>query len=102
MYYGRVVPDPDIMSKAKDSRIRRKCFYCDSRTDWFCFWCRRWLCNSRPNKTGSKTPKYFTVNTPVLDKQGRLQPAPEDSGLGYESIREVGVWTCYHAAHIKA
>ena len=80
LYYGQVVPDPDIMSMvAKDKRIRRKCFYCDSRTDWFCFWCRRWLCNSRPNRTGIKASKYFTVDTPVLDKQGRLQPAPEDS-----------------------
>ena len=52
-----VVPDPDIMSMAKDKQIRRKCFYCDSRTDWFCFWCRRWLCNSRPNKMGRKAPK---------------------------------------------
>ena len=39
---------------------------------------------------------------PVLDKQGQLQPAPEDSELEYESIKDVGVWTCYHAAHIKA
>ena len=102
LYYGQVVSDPDIMSTAKDKRIRRKYFYCERRTDWFCFWCRRWLCNSMPNKTGRKAPKYFTVNTPVLDKQGRLQPAPKDSELDYESIREVGVWTCYHAAHIKA
>ena len=33
LYYGQVVPDPDIMSTAKDNRIRRKCFYCDSRID---------------------------------------------------------------------
>ena len=37
---------------------------------------------------GRKAPKYFTVNTPVLDKQGRLQPAPEDSELEYESIKK--------------
>ena len=39
---------------------------------------------------------------PVLDKQGQLQPAPEDSELEYESIKDVGVWTCYHTAYIKA
>ena len=39
---------------------------------------------------------------PVLNKQGQLQPAPEDSELEYESIKDVGVWTCYHAVHIKA
>ena len=100
MIYGQVVPDPDIRSTAKDNRIRRKCYYCDSRTDWFCFWCRRWLCNTRPKKD-KKQPKYFVVNTPVL-KQGQLQPPPEDSELEYDSIKEVGVWSCYHAAHAKA
>ena len=33
MFYGQVVPDPDIRSKAKDNRIRRKCYYCNSRTE---------------------------------------------------------------------
>ena len=43
---------------------------------------------------GAKVP-------PVLDKQGQLQPALEDSKLEYESIKDVGIWTCYHATHIK-
>ena len=47
------------------------------------------------------TKVYFVVNTPVL-KQGQLQPTPEDSELQYESVKEVGVWSCYHTAHAKA
>jgi len=101
MFYGQVVPDPDIRSTTKDNRIRRKCYFCDSRTDMFCFKCRRWLCFSRPLKKDKKQPKYFTVNTPVLDRLGKLQPTQEDSELEYESAKEVGIWTCYHAAHIK-
>ena len=31
-----------------------------------------------------------------------MQPTPEDSELQYDSVREVGVWTCYHAAHANA
>ena len=41
------------------------------------------------------------MNTPVLDELGNLQPPHEDSELEYESVKEVGTWTCYHAAHIK-
>merc|ERR1719491_659998 len=96
MFYGQVVPDPDIRSTTKDNRIRRKCFFCNGRTDMFCFKCRRWLCFSRPLKKDKKQPKYFTVNTPVPDRLGKLQPTQEDSELEYESAKEVGIWTCYH------
>ena len=41
------------------------------------------------------------MNTPVLDGQGKLQLAQKDSKLEYEYVKEVGIWTCYHAAHIK-
>ena len=39
MFYGQVVPDPEIRSTTKDNRIRRRCYFCDGRTDMFCFKC---------------------------------------------------------------
>ena len=59
LYYSQVVSDPDIRITTKDNQIRRKCFYCDSRIDWLCFWCRRWLYNLRPSKKGIKAPKFY-------------------------------------------
>ena len=50
IFYGQVVPDPDIRSIAKDSRIRRMCYYCNSRTNCYCFWCKCWLYKIRPKK----------------------------------------------------
>ena len=109
VYYGKMVPDPDVKkakksnAKKPDDRLRRVCKLCGKKTDYFCFGCRRFLCFSAP-KPGDedkednplpKQPKYFAVNTPVLDTNGELQ---EEEG-GYKYVKEVGVWTCYHAAH---
>ena len=44
-----------------------------------------------------KQPKYFTVDTPVLDKKGGL--TTEGDGT-LKKVRECGMWTCYHSAHI--
>ena len=53
-----------------------------------------------PAKTkDSKTPKYFTVKTPVLN--GKVV----DDGSGgdsFEIVEETGEWTCYHQAHQRA
>lgn len=99
VYFGKRVPDPmDAKGDtAKDPRLRRTCFVCDTRTDYYCFGCRRWLCFSYPksNETLPKQPKYFTVDTPILSTRGSIQL--EDGKL--KVVRECGTWTCYHKAH---
>ena len=129
VYLGQLAPDPDDKT-IKEDRIRRKCFICDTRTDYFCFGCRRMLCFKPANKDGKtikgkKQPRFFTVDTPVLDNAGQLQVIlerkKEEEGSGddsdecsegrgnreerkdgsYKSIKELAKWTCYHAAHQK-
>eukprot|EP00956_Cyclotella_meneghiniana_P005750 scaffold7454_cov77-Cyclotella_meneghiniana.AAC.14 len=69
------MPDPDVKkagsTSTKDDRIRRLCYMCERRTDYFCFGRRQFLCNVPPKMT-EKQQKYFTVDTPVLDKKGGL------------------------------
>ena len=76
----------------------------------FCMGCRRWLCFSNPkqqkndddrqHKKIPNQPKYFAVKTPVLDTDGGLQMVSDANGdESYRFEKEVGAWTCYHAAH---
>jgi hypothetical protein len=109
VYYGKLVPDPDLKKVLKDQRIRRMCFHCGTRTNYFCFGCRRFLCFAPPklerkDEHGNKIklpkqPKYFAVKMPVLNKQGELQIIQRDDKEEYKFEKEVGQWTCYHAAH---
>ena len=49
VYYDKLVADPDLLENVlKDDRIRRMCFHCGKRTNFFCFSCRRFLCFSPP------------------------------------------------------
>lgn len=101
VYYGKRLPDPTDVKKAaaKDQRLRRICYECETKTDYFCFGCRRWLCFSNPktkaNGSLPKQPNYFIVDTPVLGSGGvRIK---EDGSL--DVVRECGMWMCYHKAH---
>lgn len=98
LYFGKMVADPNIDRVVVDSRLRRMCYVCNTNTDWFCFGCRRWLCMSPPKLKDSDTPqpKYFAVNTPVLNKQGDFQKEADGS---LKKVKEFGVWTCFHKAH---
>ena len=54
------------------------------------------LCFGRPSykkgdKKDKKQPKYLTVNTPDLRKNS-----------GSDTVQDVGIYTCYHAAHHNA
>jgi len=96
--YCQLIPDPAVKRKGKgsDKRIRRMCYWCDSRTDYFCFGCRRYLCFGRPKynkgeKKDTKQPRYLTVSTPDLRKNS-----------GSDTVKDVGIYTCYHAAHRNA
>lgn len=99
VYFGKLLPDPDLISKVKDGRIRRQCYHCHRTCEHFCFGCRRFLCFSRPkqSKDGPKHPKYFTVKTPILNKAGEVQKTDD----GYKHEKVVAEWTCFHAAHMK-
>ena len=97
--YCQLVPDPAVKRKGQgaDRRVRRMCYWCDSRTDYFCFGCRRYLCFARPkyksgDKKDTKQPKYLTVSTPDLRKSSSVS----------DTIKDVGIYTCYHAAHREA
>ena len=99
MYIGKMVSDPTEATTVKDGRLRRICYICDGKTDWFCLGCRRWLCMSPPKKSidpEQPEPKYFSVSTPVLDKEGELQFESDGS---VKTVKEYGTWTCYHKAH---
>ncbi|EJK57548.1 hypothetical protein THAOC_22396 [Thalassiosira oceanica] len=60
-----------------DNRIRRMCYWCDSRAV------------GRPKDM--KQPRYLTVSTPDLRKNS-----------GSDTVKDVGIYTCYHAAHRNA
>ena len=84
----------------KDDRIKRMCFHCKRNTEFYCFGCRRWLCFMAPlvkKDSRKKHPKYFVVNTPVLDNSKNSMD--DGSGGDIKTITETGEWTCYHAAH---
>jgi hypothetical protein len=101
VYYSKMVPDPDIKTTIKDRRMRRLCVICGVKTDYYCFGCHRFLCLSPPTKSTkskieSKQPKYFSIDTPILDKDGELQMSK--NGV-IQTVTEFGMWTCYHSAH---
>ena len=104
VYYGKMMPD--LEKKLKDNRVRRGCHYCGTETSYYCWGCHRFLCFTAPKNTAKKEPKYFTVNTPILDREGEVCVTTDTSPSGeptlqYKSRVEVGMWTCYHAAHQK-
>ena len=134
MYYGRKAPDSDVTSvvtdannkpmstrkatrssqgkdtttKSNDMRVRRSCFVCQTRTDWYCTGCKRYLCNTPPKtddpdnkKKGNNTkkyPKYYVVDTPVLDDNGNMMIG-QDKELTTD--RDIGYLTCFLIAHQK-
>ena len=113
IYFGKMVPDPDIKraKPLKDNRIQRMCHFCGTGTNYFFFGCRWFLCLSPPKKVIEKDgkkdkqhlqlpkqPKYFNVKTPISNRDGDLQ-MNDTEGDEYKYTKEVGVWTCYHAAH---
>lgn len=105
VYFGKVVK---IDSTAQDRRVKAQCDICKTLTEYRCFGCRRFLCFKPPTmekgKGAMKGPKYFAVDTPVLD-DAVIKAMDDGSGGGQQSledvetIRETGLWTCYHAAH---
>jgi hypothetical protein len=136
MIYGRKAPDSDVTSvvtdankkplsarkstrssqgkdtttKSNDIRVRRNCFVCQARTDWYCTGCKRYLCNSAPKtddpdnnkkkkgKTTKKYPRYYVVDAPVLDDNGNMMIG-RDKGLTTD--RDIGYLACFHIAHQK-
>jgi hypothetical protein len=98
LYFGKRVSDPTVEKTAKDERLKRICYVCGAKTDYFCFGCRRWLCMSPPKSSDPEQPepKYFSTNTPVLDKDGELQFESDGS---VKTVKEYGHWTCFHKAH---
>ena len=43
-----------------------------------------------------KLPQQFCVEVPILNEQGRID---RDSDGNVKTLREVGMYTCYHEAH---
>jgi hypothetical protein len=91
---------------AGSARMRKKCFICGTRTEYYCPGCRRWLCFAVPKydepKKSSKDPKLFALKAPILDRNGELEMIPEGrSSSRIKSETEFGQWTCYHKAHYK-
>lgn len=89
--------------KKADSRTRRNCEHCGKRTDYMCLGCRRFCCFSLPSETksGKKHPKYFSVQTPIIDRRtGELRRTRKNRDLVLETT--VCTWTCYHALHREA
>ena len=91
---------------AGSARMRKKCFICGTRTEYYCPGCRRWLCFAVPkydeSNKSSKDPKLFALKAPILDRNGELEMIPEGrSSSRIKSETEFGQWTCYHKAHYK-
>ena len=74
------------------------CALCGRRTSWFCFGCRRWLCNiPRKDTKDERFPKGFIMRVPEIDVDGSFKRNHQTGRIVYKE--EIGRMTCHIMAH---